>query len=200
MVLLSCCKMAAALDPTFKLDIETPQRPVVSGQTNLPDGTELMITVSRKESSYLAQDKVKVNGGKFRSQQFSQRGVNFNPGKYSVQVLMPFPSGQSKSVRAIVGEHGENLKGALVKHESQGNLVKYNLTFQVGGASNQKMDKIAQEQDKKNKDKWVRDSCNWILDSTEKLRSEGRLTGKELTPEEKQAKFNKCVKEVADKK
>ena len=54
---LSCSKIAAALEPTITVDIE-PQRPVVKGETNLPDGTELMVTVSRKESSYSAQDQV----------------------------------------------------------------------------------------------------------------------------------------------
>jgi hypothetical protein len=199
-VLLSCGKVAAALEPTVKINIETPQRPVVNGQTNLPDGTELMISISRKESNYSAEDEVKVAGGKFRRQEFSQKGSDLNHGKYSVEVLMPFPGVQSEGVRSVIGEHGEELTGPLVKHEELGNLVKYVSTFQVGEAADEKADNKARAQEKKDKKKWIRDSCNWIFDTTETLRREGKLTGRELTPDERQAKFDNCVKEVSGKK
>jgi hypothetical protein len=199
-VLLSCCQIAAALEPIVKINIETPQRPVVNGQTNLPDGTNLMISISRKESNYSAEDKVEVAGGRFRTQKFSQKGSDLNPGRYSVEVLMPFPGVQSEGVRSVIGEHGEELTGPLVKHEELGNLVKYVSTFQVGEAADAKADNAARAQEKKDNEKWVRDSCNWIFDTTETLRREGKLTGRELTPDERQAKFDNCVKEVSGKK
>lgn len=199
-VLLSCCQVAAALEPTITVNVETPRRPVVNGQTNLPDDTELMISVRRKESNYWAEDKVKVAGGKFRSQKFSQKGGDLNPGKYSVEVLMPLPGVQSDGVRSVIGEHGEDLIGPLVKHEELGNLVKYVSTFQVGGAADAKADNAARGQERKDREKWVRDSCDWILDTTETLRRKGKLTGKELTPDERQAKFDNCVKEVSGTK
>src|SRR5713101_3452740 len=95
-VLLSYCKLAVALEPTIRVVVERPQRPVVNGQTNLPDGTELMISIRRKESNYFAEDQVNVSGGSFRSQKFSERGSDLNPGKYSVEVLMPFPGVQGE--------------------------------------------------------------------------------------------------------
>jgi hypothetical protein len=199
-LLIAYCQLVLALQPSFKLAIDTPERPVVNGETNLPDDTELIIAISRKESSYRAQDKVKVGGGKFRSAQFGQRSGNLNPGKYMVEVLMPFPAVQTDSVRAIIGERGEKLKGSLVRHESLGNLVKYVSSFVVESGPDARLDKAAREQDKKDTDKWVRDSCNWIFESSEKLRREGKLTGKELTPDERQKKFEKCVKEVGGKK
>lgn len=198
--LMCCCTLAVALEPTFKVDIETPSRPVLNGQTNLPNGTELMITISRKESNFSAQDKVKVAGGKFRSQRFSQKGTDLNPGKYKVDLVMPFAAGQSQSVRSILGDHGEKLTGPLVKHEKLGNYLRYVSTFQVGASSDSKADKAAREQERKDKEKWIRDSCKWIFDSSEKLRREGKLTGKDLTPEERQAKFDNCVKELSAKK
>ena len=91
-----------------------------------------MITLSRKASNYSADDKVEVAGGRFRSQKFSQKGSDLNPGRYSVEVLMPFPGVQSAGVRSVIGERGEELTGPLVKHEELGNLVKYVSTFQVG--------------------------------------------------------------------
>lgn len=44
---------------------EGGDKPVIAGTTNLPSGTELMVTLQRKESKYMAQDKVKVKGGSF---------------------------------------------------------------------------------------------------------------------------------------
>jgi hypothetical protein len=199
-VLLSHFQLASALEPAIKVVVETPPRPVVTGQTNLPDGTELMISISRKQSSYLAEDQVNVMGGNFRSQKFSEKGSDLNPGKYSVEVLMPFPGVQSEDVRFIIGEHGEKLTGPLVKHKQLGSLVEYVSTFQVGGPSNAKADSAARSQERKDKEKWVRDSCNWIFDTTETLRREGKLTGKELTPDERQAKFDNCVQEASGKK
>jgi len=198
--LLLCSQIAAALEPTVKINIETPQRPVVNGETNLPDGTALMITLRRKASNYSADDKVEVAGGRFRSQKFSQKGSDLNPGRYSVEVLMPFPGVQSAGVRSVIGERGEELTGPLVRHEELGNLVKFVSTFQVGEAADAKADQTARAQEKKDHEKWVRDSCDWILDTTETLRREGKLTGEELTPDERQAKFDNCVKEVSGKK
>jgi len=199
-ILLSCWRVAAALEPTVKVNIETPQRPVVNGKTNLPDGTDLMISISRKESNYSAEDQVKVTGGKFHTQKFSQKGSDLNPGRYSVEVLMPFPGVQSEGVRSVIGEHGEELTGPLVKHEALGNLVKYVSTFQVGEGADAKADNAARAQQKKDKEKWVRDSCNWIFEYTENMRREGKVTGKEVTFEERQAKFDNCVKEVSGEK
>jgi hypothetical protein len=197
---LSCPNIAAALEPRIKVDVETPQRPVVKGETNLPDGTELMVTVSRKESSYSAQDKVVVAGGKFQTVSFSQKGNDLNPGRYSVEVLMPYPGVQSQGVRSVVGERGEKLTGPLVKQEALGSLVKYVSTFQVGRTASARADKAARDQEKADKDRWNRDSCAWILDTTEYLRRTGQATGKKLTPAERQAHFEDCVKEFSGRK
>lgn len=64
-------------------------KPTIVGTTNLPDGIELMITLSRKENQYLAQDKTKVNGGTFRAGPFSEKGVGLNPGTYTLEVTTP---------------------------------------------------------------------------------------------------------------
>ena len=51
------------------------------------------------------------------------------------------------------------------------------------------------DREKADKDRWIRDSCAWILDTTEYLRRTGQATGKKLTPAERQAHFDDCVKE-----
>jgi len=61
---------------------------------------------------------------------------------------------------------------------------------------NAKADSAAREQEKRNKEQWNRDSCRWILDTTENLRRTGQATGKALTPAERQAHYNDCVREL----
>ena len=51
---------AQALNVSLSAKTEGGSKPIVTGVTNLPDGTDLMITISRTESQYMAQDKVKV--------------------------------------------------------------------------------------------------------------------------------------------
>src|SRR4051812_17251776 len=77
-------------------------RPIVEGTTNLPDGTELMVTLSRKSSSYRAQDKFKVRGGQFRSAQFSNRGSPLMPGVYDLEISSPIAAFQPASVRGLL--------------------------------------------------------------------------------------------------
>ena len=48
---------AHALNVTLSVKNEGDGKPTIIGTTNLPDGIELMITIARKESRYMAQDK-----------------------------------------------------------------------------------------------------------------------------------------------
>lgn len=64
-VLIFMTSLSWALEPQITVIVETPKTPVVAGSTNSSEGTDLIITISRKESSYRAQDKVKVTGERF---------------------------------------------------------------------------------------------------------------------------------------
>lgn len=105
--LLCLGTVALALEPVLHLDVEPPSRPVVVGKTNLPDDTSLLVSISREAVDFLAQDKVKVSGGKFRTAQFSQKGSDLNPGTYKVEITMPFAGLQSPTVQAVIGRRGE---------------------------------------------------------------------------------------------
>lgn len=120
-------------DVTLEIKIETngASKPKILGETNLPDGTELMISLSGKTSNYNGQDKTKVQSGKFESSEFSSDGKNLLSGQYDVDVTMPIPSTQSPSVRAVIGEKGENLKGSLVKQGDLGVIVSVEKSFQL---------------------------------------------------------------------
>lgn len=85
---------ASALNVIVKAHVEGDEKPIVVGSTNLPESTELMITVSRKESDYRAQDKTKVSNGVFRAGPFSRKGSALNPGLYKIEVLSPIAAVQ----------------------------------------------------------------------------------------------------------
>ncbi|MBQ3404278.1 MAG: hypothetical protein IJG63_02525 [Oscillospiraceae bacterium] len=81
-------------------------------ETNLPEDTELLITV--KGDDYVGQDKaVILNDGQGYTSEFSNNGEALS-GKYIVTVSMSVPSLQKDSVRAVIGENGENIGGQYV--------------------------------------------------------------------------------------
>lgn len=169
-VLIAHSGTAAALEPTVTVDVETPARPVVNGRTNLPDGTVLDISISNgkhlpdgarldisadwkdyqapgeETNFYLAEDRVEVAGGKFRTQKFSWNDRDLKPGEYWVEVKMPMQPPDvtmpvNENVRSTLGEYGEKLTGPLVFRERLGperinNFVRYVSTFQVGRSPN----------------------------------------------------------------
>jgi len=182
--------VSAALTPTFKATIETPLRPVVTGQTNLPDGTELMLSISRAQSHFTAATKVKVAKGAFRSEQFSQHGGNLNPGKYKLEITMPSSQVQPAEVRAVIGMNGEKLSGPLVRRGAASMVVEYVTTFQAGSSSSTQADHNARSAEKLNRARWVRKSCEDIVSMRQPSR----------TLADREAAVVQCVREVDSKK
>ena len=81
--------------------------------SNLPDGTELILALTG--SDYIAQDKVYLYDGKAKSATFTSYGERVPNGEYTVRVTMPVANAQSSSVKAIIGNNGENLRGDIVE-------------------------------------------------------------------------------------
>lgn len=124
--------------------------PIISGETNLPDGAELMITIqtvaTREELEELGfteeemqetrytthgQDKQIVKDGKFTSATFSKQGEKYDPNEYIVSVSMSLPQFQDESVQEVVGLKGENMTGSVVEEDEfgMGNSVNKELTM-----------------------------------------------------------------------
>lgn len=101
---------ALAFRVVLTAKVDGGDRPVVVGSTNLPDGTELMVTVARKEIGYMAQDKARVSEGKFQAGPFSRRGAGLSPGNYNLEVLTPYAAVQPAAVRAVMGNKGVALR------------------------------------------------------------------------------------------
>jgi len=89
----------------------------VSAESNLPDGTELGGSVFA-EGAFTAQDPAVLQGGVAEFGPFSNKGAPLPAGTYNVSVTMPIARNQPDEVKAIIGEHGENLTGPQVSKES----------------------------------------------------------------------------------
>lgn len=113
----------------------------VSGTTNLPDNTEVMISLSNvrmvedslgidseqpdkmtdaqfkklHESSYKGGSNVKIKDGKF-SVTFS--GKNLAPGQYDLSISMSSTAQTDETVKKLIGNKEENLTGKFVKTTS----------------------------------------------------------------------------------
>ena len=126
---------ARALDQDVSLELfiedADKSRPIVRGDTNLPDGTSLLVTVENAASGFRAQDDAVVGRGSFTAGPFGPSG-GVAPGVYSAQVTMPLPRLQPDDVRLVIGESGENLSGALVHKTSGGIVVRAEQQFSVG--------------------------------------------------------------------
>lgn len=106
------------------------RKPRITGETNLPDGTEIMFGIEGKTSNFSGGDKGVVAGGRFRSAGFGPDG-GLKPGQYVAEVTMPIPEVQPPQVRAVIGARGENLRGPLVKKGGIGTTVEVQQAFQL---------------------------------------------------------------------
>ncbi|HUS09880.1 MAG TPA: hypothetical protein VMZ30_05380 [Pyrinomonadaceae bacterium] len=116
---------------TFRIETNGTRRPTVVGETNLPDETDLMISIDSRTIRYNASSKALVQGGHFQSETFSNDNSDLEAGQYNAEVLMPVALVQSPSVRAVIGEKGENLKGSLIEQGNLGVTVSRNQPFQL---------------------------------------------------------------------
>ena len=165
-----------ALEVQLSTEVHTPSRPIVDGTTNLPDGTKVIVTVSRKESAYRAEASTEVGSGRFSVGPLSQRGNELNPGVYKLEVAMIAAARQSLAVQEVIGRQGEKLHGPLVSREARALTVRYATTLQVGVAANPELDRVALEHAKISSTKWWKAQCTDLCDNAahfEQERSRG---------------------------
>jgi hypothetical protein len=122
-----------ALVPEVTIQVDRGSHPIIRGQTNMPDGTILTVTL-RIPGQYGGMQNVEVENGRFASTRFSARDeLPLPSGKASVEVSSHLPQLQSEEVRAVIGERGENLEGPLVYSLPGigGRMIKATSTLQV---------------------------------------------------------------------
>jgi len=194
--LLLSSAQASALTVTLTAKAEGGDKPAIVGTTNLPDGIQLMITLLRKESQYMAQDKATVKNGAFRVGPFSQKGVGLNPGTYTLEVTMPLASLQPPATWPVIGKDGAELQGPLVqKSRYGGKIVEYKTAFKIGGAqSSPERDKAARVQSEKDRHTWWLESCKDTCSMTQ------NLARKRNEPFDLDRCYYKCVADEPKKK
>jgi hypothetical protein len=160
-------------------------RPVIEGTTNLPDGAELMVTLSRKANSYMAQDTLKVQGGRFKSNQFTNRFSPLLPGQYVLEVSGPITAVQPAA--SALGDNYSNYSGPLLKRGKYGTTLRYETTLVIPGQSNSAADAAARKAAEEDKAAWLRRSCTEIPEISE------RLTGKRMTRSDRDAAVKECL-------
>ncbi len=139
LILLAHCIYCLAEEPVVSLsvqpEIQTNKRVIVTGKTNLPPDTSLMISLEDAlTGESRGQTKTKVlSDGSYQSELLGPLS-GLKDGQYVVSVTMPYAHVQSDAVRRIIGEKGQNLKGPLVKKGTFGNTVNEEKEFAVGGA------------------------------------------------------------------
>ncbi len=106
---------------------------VICGETNLPQGTELMISLQEQGTSRVYQSKCSVvDGGKFRSESLGPRNSPLPKGAYVADVVMPITRVQPAAVRQVVGDVGEKLTGPLIVRDRLGVSARsYDTSFAV---------------------------------------------------------------------
>lgn len=188
---------AYALDPVMKVYVETPLQPVIYGVTNLPDGSELILTLSRQDSGYVAQSKMQVLDGHFKTERFSAGGHPLNPGTYQIHVSMSMAELQSRQVQAVIGQHGEKMTGKLVKPSPIGGpMFEYVTEVQLGGAANAVLDAKARAISEAELQRWAVQSCSETIDMVNSGVRNGTLQGREISGAERKQKIDECIAQV----
>jgi hypothetical protein len=109
------------------------KRIVIKGKTNLPQETQLLISLRDANKRILDQDKVAVgNDGQFSSGEFSDGGSPHPPGTYYIDITCPISSTQPEAVQKLLGGHGEFMKGPLVtKAFGLFNIAQFNQKVEI---------------------------------------------------------------------
>lgn len=117
-------KSAAAFEPVIQLTVSGTSKPVISGTTNLPDDTPLMVSiqVAREDAAHpghilypvMGQQGVSVHDHHFSTGPFSMDGSPYDRGIYIANVAISnlvLPD----SVKPILGDMGRKIGGPNVK-------------------------------------------------------------------------------------
>jgi hypothetical protein len=117
LMLFACNEESHVFDVSMDVGVE-PQggKVFISGQTNLPKGAKLLVTLSQPETDYRAQDKAIVgDGGTFSAGPFSSHGSPLQSGTYDLDISLGLPRLQSKDVQAVIGAKGQFIAGPWVE-------------------------------------------------------------------------------------
>ena len=135
-------------DTPLVLDLKVsgdPASPVISGDTNLPDGTRLNVNVAQGDRYMADGADLTVDQGRFASPPMTLRGDPLTPGKYQVEIGSPLADIQPDGVRMLVGREYENLTGPGLAEGRIGRVVEVSQPHVVPGARDRRAEQSREE-------------------------------------------------------
>ncbi len=87
---------------------------LILARSNLPDGSELLTSLTSSTGDYMAQDAASLVNGSAIFGPFMDGDAGLNPGQYDVSIT--FPASQPRPIQRCIGPAGENLVGPLVHY------------------------------------------------------------------------------------
>lgn len=126
-----------------KASLRTDRRLMVEGETNLPDGAQVQVTIEREISRVRWQSRTSVMDGQFGAGPFGS-GSGLPDGGYIIRVQLSEASVQPREVQARIGAQGEHLTGELVSQSRHGlgQVATYSRRFLVGSEPRRTRDQV----------------------------------------------------------
>lgn len=118
----------------------------IKGSTNLPDETQLNITVEDSKEEWRSQTDAIVSNGAFLIPNL-EIAYGLSPDRYKIDITQIVPPLQPESVRKVIGDHGERLTGELVSDSSMGKTAQ--LAIYLTQGSNAEISAAKKEEDRK---------------------------------------------------
>ena len=121
------------VEVAIDFDIERDSRGQlrISGETNLPNETRLIFSLSQQATNFGVQDSGQVQNGRFES---AWLGGSLSAGVYEVNITVPFHNAQPASVQRRLGPALEAMTGPLVEQgslDSLGNVASIQREVEV---------------------------------------------------------------------
>jgi hypothetical protein len=167
----------------------------VSGNTNLPDGTKLLIGLHRNDIGYHAEGDALVTAGKFQAGPFGSKKEALLAGTYVVEVIVPVSVVQPPAVRKVIGENYSQFTSPWKVRDWMGTTIEYKARFVVGGRVDPQKVVAAKAEQQRATQQWLENSCKSNPDLA------AALAQQRITPQQRKAMIDECLAEARkDKK
>ena len=114
--------------------------PQIIGYSNLPNETQIMVSLNRDDIDYSSETSTIVSDGKFETAIFNADGLKLPPGKYTVNISLWEPASQAEKVKKIIGNKGENLKGKHTRKILSGRTIDYSTRLALGSGPSKEVE------------------------------------------------------------
>lgn len=160
----------------------------LSGQTNLPDGTRLMLGLQR--GPVFAGPEAQVAEGRFQADLVPSRNGRTPPGDYELTITTPLGDLQPDEVRDQLGRNYEALTGPLLREGVAGRTVSYSQHVNIGGRASASADREARRAAYQESVAFAERSCRDLPNEVE------RLTRGRMTPERRARSVRECLRDM----